>query len=251
MSTALDREEPILSVDKLKSRYLFGAKFTDDDGNELPNETFEFAIQTAISWLEHELDLTITPRTYVERRDFNRTDYYHWGYLRLYHYPLLSVESWKAQYPLNTDLIEYPSEWIRTYRETGEVQLVPTAGTIATFFLPQGGVLPYVLGKQDIPQFFEFEYTAGFEADCIPFAINNLIGLKAAIDIFNILGNLVIGAGIAASSLSIDGLSQSISTTASAENHAYSANVDRYSKQLERDIETVRRYYKGIQMAVI
>lgn len=250
MGTELDRGEALITVQDLKDRFLWGISLTDDDGNEIPNILLENAILSAISWAEHELDISITPRTYTENRDFNRTDYYDWGYLRLYHYPVLSVTSWKARYPLGTDLINYPTDWIRINNETGELRMVPTAGTISTFFLPGGAILPYVLGKASIPQFFEVIYKAGFEDGEIPYFINKIIGMKASIDALNILGDLIAGAGISSASLGIDGLSQSISTTSSATNSGYGARVIQLEKQIKNDLALARRYYKGIEMVV-
>ncbi len=251
MSTGINRVEPLLSVDKLKSRFLFGVKLTDDDGNELDKEILENAILSAVSWLEHELDISITPRTYTENRDFIKTDYFNWGYLNLYHYPVVSVTSWKARYPLNTELFEYPSEWYRIYEETGQLQLVPTAGTISTWFISAGGYMPYVMSKASIPQFFEIEYIAGFPNDEIPLMLNKLIGLKASIDVFHIVGDLIAGAGIANYSVGLDGLSQSVGTTSSATNSGYGARVLNYEKAIKNDLKVARRYYKGgIQMAV-
>jgi len=61
------------------------------------------------------------------------------------------------------------------------------------------------------------------------------IGLQAAIHPFNILGDLAIGAGIASMSVSVDGVSRSINTTASAENAAFSARIIQYHKELRGD----------------
>lgn len=250
-SASFDRTESLLNASELKKRYFHGVTIQDENGNEIDDSVIETFINQAISTLEVELDINIYPKKYVERRDFHRVDYQNWSYLKLHHFPVLSVDAWKAQYPVNTDLITYPTEWYRIYPESGEVQLVPTAGSIATFFLPGGSVLPYVLGSKHIPQFFEIEYTAGFEADCIPYVINKAIGLMAAIDLFHIAGDLVGGgAGIANYSISVDGLSQSVGTTSSATNAGYGARILGYEKQLTSTMKTLKLYYKGINMVV-
>lgn len=249
---SFDRTESLLTASELKKRYFHGVTIRDDEGNDLPDEVYDTFINQAISWLEHELDISIYPKKHVERRDFNRTDYLNWGFLKLYHFPVLSVEAWKAQYPVNTDLITYPTEWYRVYNESGEIQLVPTSGSITTFFIPGGSILPYVLGSKHIPQFFEIEYTSGFEADCIPYAINQVIGLKAAIDLFNIAGDLVGGgAGIAGYNISIDGLSQGVQTTSSATNAGYGARILSYEKQIQAHMKTLKGYYKGVNLVVV
>jgi len=252
-----DRTESLLTVSDLKKRYLAGLDLTDSSGNDLPDDMFESAINNAISWIEHEADVTLFPTIYsttnnnAEIRDYEANDYQNWGFMRLFHRPLISVQSWKAQYPLNTTLITYPLEWIRIYKTEGELRLVPTVGTITTFFIPSGGTLPYVLGRQMIPQFNIIEYTAGFEADKIPFLINKLIGMKACIEVLSILGDLILQAGIQSSSLGIDGVSQSLSTTKSGAG-AFAGRIQLYENQINNDIVTIRNFYAGgLDMAIV
>jgi hypothetical protein len=66
----------------------------------------------------------------------------------------------------------------------------------------------------------------------------------------NIAGDLIAGAGIATKSLSMDGLSQSISTTASATNAGYGARILQYNKHIEESMKTLKAYYTGISMVV-
>jgi len=61
-----------------------------------------------------------------------------------------------------------------------------------------------------------------------------------------VLGDLISGAGIAAKSLSIDGLSQSISTTSSATNSGYGARILSYQKRITKELKTIRSFYKGV-----
>ena len=54
---------------------------------------------------------------------------------------------------------------------------------------------------------------------------------------------LIIGAGIANQSLSIDGLSQSIGTTSSAENSGYSARIKSYQTEIKETVGRIRLVY--------
>jgi hypothetical protein len=85
----------------------------------------------------------------------------------------------------------------------------------------------------------------------MPYDIMNLVGLMASIPIFVMLGDLVLGAGVSSSSLSIDGLSQNISTTKSASSTAYSGRVNHYLKQIEQTTARLKRTYKGISFATL
>lgn len=253
MGTALfNRTESLLTVAEFKKRYFHGVQILDGDGNELPDDAYGTYINQAISWLELELDIDIIPTPRVERKDFLRVDYNNWAYLRLNHYPVIEVTEWKAQYPNNENLLIYPKEWYRLYKETGELQLVPTGGSVSNFFINgNGGYLPHMFSVNHVPQMFEITYTSGFEHDSIPYLLNKLIGMKAAIDAFNIAGDLITGAGIAGYSLSVDGLSQSVDTTSSATNAGYGARIIQYEKQIKNDLKTARKYFKGINFGVM
>jgi hypothetical protein len=76
-------------------------------------------------------------------------------------------------------------------------------------------------------------------------------GILAARNILITAGDLVIGAGVASFSRSIDGLSQSIGTTASAENSAYSARIKMLDAQTDIIWKRAVRDYRPIDAFVI
>jgi len=249
-NAGLNRTEALISVEKLKSRFLFGVDLTDDDGNEIPQDTLEAAIMAAVDILETDLDITITPTTYTERRDYIREDYMNWAYMLLYHFPVISVTSVKAKFPNNADFITFPDDWVVLYKEIGELRLVPVSGSIQSYNIGNAGFLPHMFHWTEVPQFFEFIYVAGFANDAIPVLLNQIIGKLASIEIFHITGDLIAGAGIASYSVGLDGLSQSIGTTSSATNAGYGARIINYLKDIDRGVKLLRRYYKGIQTTV-
>lgn len=241
-----------LTVAQLKERYFFGIDLTDGRGNELSDATFAHYILQAIRWMEHQLDIPLLPQTFSERHDYHRQDYEAFQYLQLDNYPVLSVEELAVQYPSGQNVVVFPQEWLRLNGEKGQLQVVPTAGTLSEFLIGQGGTfLPAIYhGMHYLPQLFSVEYTAGFEDGKVPANIVDLIGMFAALGPFHIFGDLIAGAGIANISLSMDGLSQSIGTTSSATNSGYGARVLNYLKQIKEQIPVLRRYYKGQRMVV-
>lgn len=242
----------ILTVAQLKQRYLFGVDFRDDNGNLLTDETFQFYILAAIEWLEHELDIKVLPTSFVDLQDYNRNDYQAYNFIQLDNYPLISVEEFNVQYPTGQTVVNFPNEWLRLDKEHGHIRVVPTAGTLSEILIGQGGsYLPAIYnGLLSLPHLFEIQYTAGFDECRVPFNILNVIGMAASLGPFNIFGDLIAGAGIANVSLSIDGLSQSIGTTSSATNAGYGSRIIQYTKQIKAELAMLRRFYKGIRMAV-
>ena len=263
------RTEPLLTPAKLKERFLFGVEIIDNEGNELSEETLQAYIDMAVSELEHDLDIPIVPTEICEEKDYFSNDYYGWGYFQLNTLPLIQMKEMNVVY-LEDDpstpasqgevVLEIPQSWWRVREHDGIVRLVPNNRFPARLAVDNAGAFFPELFRRNghVPNLWRIKYDAGFKDGCVPMAINAAVGLMASIYALNIAGDLVLGAGIASSSLSIDGLSQSINTTSSAENHAYSAKVLQYGNQLfgpnERTpgiLDKLRRYYQGQNFNII
>ncbi len=242
----------LLTVDQLKARYMFGLDLTNDQGVPLEDDVFLHYILSAIRAFEHEVDVLLLPTTFSEKHDYYRGDYHAFDFIKLDNSPVISVEQFRVQYPSGQNVVIFPPEWIRLNKLEGQVQVVPTSGTLAEILVGQGGsFLPAIYNGLDyLPQLFEINYTAGFEDGKVPRNIINAIGMMAAIGPFHIFGDLIAGAGIANISLSMDGLSQSIGTTSSATNAGYGARVGNYLKELKDALPKLRQYYRGIKFTV-
>ena len=241
-----------LSVEELKQRYLFGIDLTDDAGNELPPAVFEHYIAAAIARLEHELDIPILPASFCDFHDYYRGDYHAFNLIKLDNRPLISVEEFRVQYPSGQTVIVFPPEWFRLNKPEGQIQIVPTAGTLSEILVGQGGsFLPAIYNGLDyLPQLFQLDYTAGFESGKVPANLIDIVGKLASMGPFNIFGDLIAGAGIANLSLSLDGLSQTVGTTASATNAGYGARLIQYGKEIKEALPALRRYYQGVRFVV-
>lgn len=248
-SAALD----VISVEELKTLYLFGVDLTKDDGTPYPDAIFEHYIASAVNWIESRLDLPIIPKAIPEERhDFYRQHYYQFMQLVLDEYPVISVEEVKLVLPTGEDVHTFDPSWVHLFPEAGQVHIVPGAGATSIPLLGIAGIwVPLFRGWGDgsfIPDVFRIKYTAGFAT--VPPRIKDVVGKVASFGPLNIAGDLIVGAGIASQSLSIDGLSQSINTTSSATNSGYGARLTQYSKELKQDLPILQRYYKGVRLQV-
>lgn len=244
--------ESVVTVEQLKERYLFGVDLTDENGNEIPRATLQHQINAAVSFLEHKLDIIIKRRKFTENYDYRSVDYVEFNFIQLKHRPVCNVELLKAKFPNNVDLVEYPSEWYVIEKESAQLQLSPVEGTFSGLIVTQGGsYLPLIYGvRQYWPHLFEVTYEAGFDDDKIPIILNEMIGMQAAIRTFEILGDIVLGPGVASESVGIDGASVSRQLTSSAMFSAFSARIESYKKQMDDYISTVRQYYNGMPFAI-
>jgi hypothetical protein len=250
---AFTDNESLLTVEDLKARYLFGVDLTDENDNEIPKETLQHFINTAVSFTEHKLDLTIKPRKFEERYDYRQIDYTYHNFLQLKKRPVIEVEDLRARFPNNRDLVKYPEEWYVLEKESAQIQLSPIEGSFNGLIITNGGsYVPLIYGTRDYwPHLFQVTYTAGFCPDQIPVMLTELIGLQAAISIFEILGDLVLGPGVAGESVNLDGAGVSKNLTASAMYSAYSARIESYKKKLEDYTDVAKKYYNAIPMTIV
>jgi len=238
----LRRVEPLISVNQLKKQYLHGLETRDNEGREIDDTTFQQYIDVAIDLMETYLDINIVERTEVEEKDHNGNEYLEWGYFQLNNIPVRKVEEIKVVYlrdaaGIPQNVLTIPESWIRLKEHSGIVRLVPNNAFPANLQISAGGsFFPELFQRySNIPQLWSITYKAGFEDGKVPVLINAAIGLLAAIFALNNSADLILGAGIASQSISIDGLSQSINSTSSAENHNNSAKVKEYYTLLYGD----------------
>lgn len=261
------KTENLLTVEELKKSYLFGVHVRDSDsGEELPDEAYERFLNDAISYLEHFLDMSITPvKGFVEYQDYRRNDYQEWGYMQLQNYPVHCVTSLKLVYFRDEDntpiaVQTIPNSWLRLNNHDGIIRLVPNNRVASSLQISHGGsFFPELLQASNLPHAWEITYDYGFCTGQVPVLINTAIGMLAAIMTFIPAGHLILGAGIAGSSISLDGLSQSIQTTQSAENSGFSATLKDYSHKLFGEtkddpfaiLKILKQYYKGPDLHIL
>ncbi|RLG45227.1 MAG: hypothetical protein DRN81_02285 [Thermoproteota archaeon] len=258
--------EPLITVKKLQEIYLFGVDVVDNDGNELPDTTYQAHINNAISTLEHILDLAITPRRTCtpEEKDYHANDYVEWGYLPLNNFPVIEINELSFVYTHDDTAqpetaMNIPPAWWRLNPEEGIIRLIPNNKFPGRLAVGSYGFFPEIFKRQGhVPNLWRIDYTYGFAAGKVPVMLNHAVGLLAATFVLHLAGDLIIGAGIAGSSLSLDGLSQSIQTTSSAENHGYSAKANNYNEALfgknEKDpgvLGHLKDFYKGADISII
>lgn len=241
----------IISVQELKDIFLFGVDLTDENGCPFPDALFQFYIKAAASMVERRLDLRLRAMTITdERHDFYKQDYYKYIRLQTHEFPILSVESIKLVLPTEQEVIDFDPSWFQVQNFSGQTEIIPGRGQLSVIVLGQTGAwLPLIYGWTDyIPDVFRIAYTAGF--DPVPDELKEVVGKAAAIGPLHVAGDLVVGAGIAAQSLSLDGISQSVSTTQSATASGYSARINAYKAELEMQFKVLREYYKGVRFVV-
>jgi hypothetical protein len=247
----------VFSADELKNLYFLGIPITDANGNPMSDTDIEFHIRTAQEGIENLLSLKFQRQVYEENMDWDYDQWKAWGFI---HTTYMVRKALRLQGFFNTtQQIDYPEEWLSAKKANDGIKyhrtmnLVPIHGSANSLSnnVTYVGIAPHLgyLGNKTIPNYWVARYITGWER--VPNDILDVVGKLAAINIFHQLGDLIVGAGIASKSISVDGLSQSISTTSSATNAGYGARIIGYLKDLERMIPQLSLYYKHITIGVV
>jgi len=250
--------ELILSPEEMVALYFYGINTRSQDGTLLSMDIYETYIRSAQQEIERYLDILFKPTLVTEKVHYHRDDY-------VSGFPIIRVS--KPVYkPLSligfingVEQIVYPRVWLSSrmtsdYYFERQIFVVPvTPGVvegsgevILSGITAQTGLHTF----RNIPNYWTVQYLSGYAK--IPYELMNVVGKLASIGIFNVLGDIALGqAAVASYSLSIDGLSQSISTTNSAENSAYSARIKMYTEEVKKTLERVKSSYRGIGFATL
>ena len=152
-------------------------------------------------------------------------------------------------------IFTFPQSWLRvTTPERASVAIVPAIGSLPSQVLGGGGALPLLVhtrGAQSFPDLLHVDYKAGFAVGGVPDDIVHAIAMLASFNILNPAGDMIVGAGIASTPISLGGLSQSINTTSSATNSGYGARIQAYERDLKALIPALKGAYRGVSLGVV
>lgn len=265
----------IPTASEVRNKWCFGLPLTiGEDGTQMPDESIELFILDAVRLVERKLGIYLKPTTIVcnpEERgiaadqydvseppyDYDVKAWMNYGFLQLRERPVQSVTGLTLALPNGLVIMDFMRrpEWIKLYPTNGQIQLVPYAGDPTIFSLMGGSQAgyPFVTGtiNTNLPQMIYVDYVAGYPVGKIPMDVRSIVARIAAVTVLGIAGEALL-AGIASLSTSIDGLSESFSTTASAENTTYGAHVYQYQKEIKEFFDpregAARSSERGITM---
>lgn len=227
IATTWNRTEPLITPEKLRTKHLFGIPLvsalkdpTTGRAMVMTPDLLQDYIDQAVATAELDTGLTVMPTQFDHSMPWDRCDYDSFGFFRLKNRPIASIESIVVNFANNGNIYVIPLEWVDTGNlYMGQVNLVPmtialtAGGAQAIPTAPSGALMLAVFqgkGTYWMGSFWRFQYTCGFPNGLIPKVLNDLIGCIAAMEI---LSQLAATYGkTSGSSMSIDGMSQSVST---------------------------------------
>jgi len=247
-----------ISAEEMAILYFYGINTRSTDGTKMDLGVYRYYIEAAQQEIERFLGIKLFPTFVEESKGYFHDDYSNGFPIIPTSYP---VEKALCLVGMLNELeqIVYPSSWLSVkknsdvYKERN-IYVVPVsrgvtegnADVILAGLSAQIGLRSF----RNIPNYWTIQYTTGF-AD-MPMDVLNIVGKLASIGIFNVLGDIVLGtAAVANYSLSIDGLSQSIGTTNSAENSAFSARIINYIKEIKETLAKIKNNVRGLNFAAL
>ena len=249
----------IINDRELLTLYFYGIPIINDQGTGISATTLETYVRRAQDELEKILTIKITKQVIAEQSDYYRREFQGTGFV-------------KTKYTVTTPFelqgffgdqkqLEYPIEWLTSNTVEGQgvnrqILVVPNSNVNVIDInnsLFAGSVIPYLglVNSTSIGNYWHSRYITGFGCGNLPYDILEIIGKTAAINVFNMLGDIILGSGIASQSLSIDALSTSLASTASATSSGFGARIITYQKEIKESMKELRGIYKGISLASI
>ena len=251
----------VFSVADIWSMYLYGIAIEGGQGSSFSNEAIRRYIEMAQKQVENWFNLRFCKQLVDQTITYYRSDYWQ-------QFPILQT-NYPVRIPLSMigmlnkmEQIIYPQGWLFCEYDTAmnqgkrRISVVPTGSSttqgnaqiILTGITSQVGMQRF----DYIPDYWRVQYITGWDIDEMPMDLLNIVGMLATFGPLNIAGDLVLGiAGVSSQSLSIDGLSQSIGTTASATSAAYSARLTQYQKEIKETVSQIKLVYDQPKFQVL
>lgn len=246
--------EPIITPAQLRERHLFGLPLISQIKDPITNKAQQITdpvindiIQGCIAQIETEFRIDVMPVKRRQKFPYDRFEYDAWGFFKLPHTPVSSIDKLTITPPNGEDLYELPKNWIETaYLIYGQVNIIPIGmGNITTGLLsssPANGAwflnVLNSMGANWIPAYWQFEYTSGYPNGQVPRVVNEMIGCLAAIEILGMLGTTYAKAN--SYSLGMDGMSQSVSTPGP---NIFQVRIDSLREKYDKLGKRLRAFY--------
>jgi hypothetical protein len=258
----------IQTADDLRYTWLFGIDFRASNGQPYTDEQIRFFIKSAVALIERELKITIKKTRIMcdpDRRglqqgvDYDTEESYYTykrervqrnGMIKTRQRPVRSVSrldllsrNKKVTSLLNAYTLDKNKGLIKFFnrppKTSDSIRAVETA------------IYPYGAEVRDNNFFYAIDYVAGYEnSDQVPADLRDVIGKVAAVSLLNNVGRGLMS-GFSSSSLSMDGVSESFSSTQSATSAYYGADIKEYKDDIANYIAANKLKFGHITLGVL
>lgn len=266
----------VYTADDMRYTMLWGIDSVGSDvaQSEWEDSQYQQIVREAVGEFEAYLTMDIARKKYVTRPDdkliqarkwregvdyTNEEDTYpfdpqlwnRYGFVQLRHWPIIKVT--RAQWfspveGLIMDMVE--NKWLRIKKEFGQVKMFPTGGFTYGPYSVYGPLWTNNYSSK-YPDGFQFDYETGYKnSDFVPEGLRTTIGKYAAIKALAAIGDGLL-AGFSSQSVSLDGLSESFSSTQSATSAYFGARIKQYSDEIVAWLQRNRYKFSPIPIGQV
>jgi hypothetical protein len=258
----------IVTEDDIRFTYLWGTDFKATNGQSYTDAQIKFFIDASLAALERQLNITIKKqriRCMPERRGLEKgldydveEAYYDFKLSRIQRYGMITT---RARPIIKVHRLNVINRFQDMRNILDKTVIDKKKGLLKLLERPirpsetsrgiQTAVSMY--GNETINShlFYEVDYDAGYEtSDDIPMDLREIIGKNAAISLLNIIGDGLMS-GFSSSSLSMDGISESFSSTQSATSAYFGARVQVYKDDIEKYVEANKHKFGHIPIGAL
>jgi hypothetical protein len=258
----------IVTTDDIRITYLWGVDFRASNGASYTDAQIQYFIDSALTGIERILNITIKKTRIVcepnrrgleKGKDYDAAEsYYTFKRERVERNGMITTRKRPVISISRLDLLNRNNRIIPLL---GASTFDPMKGQIKFFNrMPrqsdsmrgvETAILPYGAETLERNLCYAIDYIAGFEsADDVPMDLREIIGKQAAVSLLNIIGRGLMS-GFSSSSLSMDGVSESFSSTQSATSAYYGADVKEYKDDIQTYITENKMKFGHIVMGAL
>jgi hypothetical protein len=258
----------ILTPDDLRYTYLWGVDFRASNGASYTDAQIKYFIDAALEETERVLNITLRKtrivtepelRGLIEGKDYDVAESYQTfkreriqrqGMIKTRKRPVIKIT--RLDLMNRNNVIASFLSSVALDKTKGLIRLMNRLPRMSDSGRAiEAAIHPYGPDSLNRNFFYSIDYIAGFEtADKVPMDLRELVGKKAAVSLMNNIGRGLM-AGFSSSSLSMDGVSESFSSTQCATSAFYGADIKEYKDDIKNYIEANKFKFGHMIMGAI
>lgn len=258
----------VLTADDMRHHFLWGIDAKASNGAVMTDAQMSFQVEAAITELERYLNfdfrqkvivcelndnLSTTPHDETEPPyPFRHDRWQKTGLIPTRRRPVQSVQRFELWSIVNQKIMDL-LPWLRLNGARGHMHFFPKVGPAGVINVNPIAALGFNAWQAggDYPHGYRIDYTIGLtDASKVPADVRVIIGKIAALQLMGVIGDGLI-AGFSSSSLSLDGVSESFSSTQSPENTFFGARMKGYVDDVKRYLTDHRNKFSGFPIGTI
>lgn len=258
----------LVTCDDMRYTYLWGTDFKAANGQSYTDAQIEYFVKSAMCDMERKLDITIkkqrircnaTVRNLEKGKDYDSEEaMYDFRYGKISRYAVITTR----QRPiLQLHSLQLCSRLCHNRELKDSTIIDSNKGILKLLERPVRPNETYnnigqaigMYGNQTMGAhlFYAIDYDAGFEnSDSVPSDLREIVAKHAAVSLLNIIGDGLMS-GFSSSSLSMDGLSESFSSTQSATSAYFGARIKEYKDDIDAYIKANKNKFGHINIGAL